>query len=166
MYSRFERNSMPAPPLPSHIPEKTGQLLRHLLLSEKAAHARQEGRWLFSQNETSSLQKQVVRVSESVSQCAAVSVCGCVSIMWRGHCVRACAHEQASCVLCAQKHGWPRAAVSEHRQSCACVSCAPNNLSSLTCLWWCACRSVGSAPVCRQSMARSSRRFSSCRCAV
>ena len=34
MYShdqRFQRNSMPAPPLPGYIPEKTGQPLRHLL---------------------------------------------------------------------------------------------------------------------------------------
>ena len=48
-YQRFERNSMPAPRLPSYIPEKTGQPLRHLLQREagKTIHApKSQNEWL------------------------------------------------------------------------------------------------------------------------
>ena len=78
MYSRFERNSMPAPPLPSYIPEKTGQPLRHLLLREadnvdKAIHAPQNKHdWLI------------------FTACASMlftvlMVIVCLAVLWRWH---------------------------------------------------------------------------------
>ena len=99
MYSRFERNSMPAPPLPRYVPEKTGQPLRHLLLREagkadKTIHAPQnKHEWLI------------------FTACASMlftvlMVIVCLAVLWRWH-RRLYVLEIQNSSLVAHAHGQP-----------------------------------------------------------